>query len=264
MQLTMYQIDAFSEQVFRGNPAAVVPLEHWLPDATLQAIAEENQLPETAFFVAEEDGYRLRWFAPAAEVDLCGHATLATAYVMFEHMGFAEPEIRFHTRSGLLAVKRSGEGLSMVFPAMRPQPCEPPPALVVGLSPVGRKPIATLSAMDYIAVFETEEEVRALTPNLTQLGTLDLRGVIATAPGKKADFVSRFFAPHVGIPEDPVTGSAHSQLAPYWGVRLKKNLMRAEQVSARGGALTCEVVGEQVELTGRAAHYMTATITVPE
>jgi len=259
----MYQIDAFTDQVFRGNPAAVCPLDAWLPDHLLLSIAEENNLSETAFFVPEADGFRLRWFAPAAEVKLCGHATLASAHVLFEYMGYNQPEIRFHTRSGLLTVTRSEDGLSMVFPADEPEPCEAPPALVVGLSRLGRKPSATLAAMDYIAVYESEEEVRSLMPDLAQLSALDLRGVIATAPGRGVDFVSRFFAPKFRIPEDPVTGSAHCQLVPYWAARLGRSTLTARQLSARGGYLRCELLGAQVVLTGKAAHYATATLTVP-
>jgi len=264
MQLKMFQIDAFAERVFAGNPAAICPLEAWLPDALLQAISAENNLSETAYFVPEDDGFRLRWFTPTKEVDLCGHATLASAFVLFEHLGYAEQEIRFHTRSGVLAVSRSGDGMSMVFPAVKTAPCDPPPALVVGLSRVGRRPVATLAGRNYIAVFENEDDVRALQPDFVQLSTLDLHAVIATAPGRRADFVSRFFAPKFGIPEDPVTGSAHCELTPYWAARLEKTTLRAEQVSERGGVLGCELRGDKVVLTGRAAHYMTATITVPE
>ncbi len=261
MKLTMYQVDAFAEQVFRGNPAAVCPLEAWLSDSLLQSIAEENNLSETAFFVPAADGFALRWFTPVHEVDLCGHATLASAFVLYEHLGFAQPEIRFHTRSGVLTVSRAGDTFRMTFPAAVPQPCEAPAALVQGL---GRAPIATLSAFDYIAVYPTEEDVLAIEPDLAQLKLLGLRGVIVTAPGRSADFVSRFFAPKGGIAEDPVTGSAHCELAPYWGERLNRTVLRAEQLSPRGGTLTCELQGEQVVLVGRATHYMTATITIPD
>jgi len=260
MTLTMYQIDAFTERVFSGNPAAVCPLSAWLPDHLLQAIAEENNLSETAFFVPEGDGFRLRWFTPKTEVDLCGHATLASAFVLFEHLGYALTEIRFHTRSGMLVVSRSGDGLSMVFPAVLAKPCGAPAALVDGL---GRTPSAVLGAINYIAVYETEEEIRAIKPDFVQLSALDLHAVIATAPGHSVDFVSRFFAPKFGIPEDPVTGSSHCELTPYWSARLGKTSLQARQLSARGGALQCELRGEHVVLTGRAVHYMTATITVP-
>ncbi len=261
MKLTMYQVDAFAEQVFAGTPAAVCPLEAWLPDSRLQAIAEENNLSETAFFVPAAGGYALRWFTPVHEVNLCGHATLASAFVLYEHLGFARPEIRFHTRSGVLVVSREGDTFRMTFPASMPQACEAPAALVQGL---GRAPVATLSAFDYIAVYPSQEDVLAIEPDLAQLRLLDLRGVIVTAPGRSADFVSRFFAPKSGIAEDPVTGSAHCELAPYWGERLKLSVLRAQQLSQRGGALVCELQGGQVILIGKAVHYMTATITVPD
>jgi PhzF family phenazine biosynthesis protein len=265
MQLTMYQVDAFAEHVFKGNPAAVCSLERWLPDTLLLAIAEENNLAETAFFVPMPDqpqaAFHLRWFTPVNEVDLCGHATLASAFVLFEHLGYAEPEIRFHTRSGVLVVSRLANTLRMIFPAAMPQPCATPAALVAGL---GLMPRATLAAFDYVAVFDTQEEILSIDPDHFQLKLLDRRGVVATAPGQTADFVSRFFSPKDGIPEDPVTGSAHCELAPYWGERLNRTVLRAEQLSKRGGTLVCELVGDTVVLAGRAAHYMTATITIPD
>ncbi len=261
----MYQVDAFAEQVFRGNPAAVCPLPAWLPANLMLAIAEENNLAETAFFVPlsdqPADGFELRWFTPVAEVDLCGHATLASASVLYEHLGFTQPEIRFHTRSGLLVVSRQADKFQMSFPASIPQPCEPPPALIAGL---GRAPIETHAAFDYVAVYETEEEILALQPDLGQLKMLDLRGVVATAPGRTVDFVSRFFSPNYGIPEDPVTGSTHCELAPYWGQRLNRTRLEARQLSSRGGALACEWKGDQVVLTGKASFYMTAEIVIPD
>ena len=261
MKLTIYQVDAFAEQIFAGNPAAVCPLEAWLPDSLLQAIATENNLSETAFFAPADDGFELRWFTPVHEVDLCGHATLASAFVLYEHLGFARPEICFHTRSGLLIVGRQGDAFRMTFPAVMPQPCQAPAALLEGL---GKTPVATLSAFDYLAVYATEEDVLAIEPDLSHLKRLGLRGVIVTAPGRNADFVSRFFAPKGGIAEDPVTGSAHCELAPYWGERLNLTVLRAQQLSRRGGQLTCELHGERVVLVGKAVHYMTAEITIPE
>jgi PhzF family phenazine biosynthesis protein len=261
MKLTMYQIDAFTDRVFAGNPAAVCPLASWLPDATLQAIAEENNLAETAYFVPEADGYRLRWFTPAAEVDLCGHATLASAFVLYEHLGYAQPEIRFHTRSGVLVVeKAAASGFSMTFPATMPVECATPPMLAEAL---GRAPQKTLTAFDYIAVYATEEEVRDLKPDFGKLQTLDLRGVVVTAPGRTADFVSRFFAPRLSINEDPVTGSSHTELTPYWSAELGRTTLKAQQLSPRGGSMTCELKGERVVLTGQAVHYMTAEIIIP-
>ncbi len=261
MTLTMYQIDAFSERVFTGNPAAVCPLFAWLSDDLLQSIAAEHNLSDTAFFVPEGNGFRLRWFTPAGEVDLCGHATLASAFVLFEHLGYAQQKIEFYTRSGTLVVSRSGDGLSMIFPAVVAMPCEAPAALVAGL---GLKPSAVLEARNYMAVYEAEEEIRALKPNFVQLSSLDLHAVIATSPGRNVDFVSRFFAPKFGVPEDPVTGSSHCELTPYWSARLGKTSLQAKQLSARGGTLYCELQGAQVILTGRATHYMTATINIPE
>jgi predicted PhzF superfamily epimerase YddE/YHI9 len=257
----MYQIDAFTDRIFAGNPAAVCPLEHWLPDAVLQAIAVENNLADTAFFVKEGPDYRLRWFTPVAEVDLCGHATLASADVIFRQLGFVGGSVRFLTRSGVLEVARRDGGYAMDLPATAPVECELSPALVKGL---GGVPLGALKAFDYIAVYATEQEVRALNPNFARLADLDLRGVVATAPGIEADFVSRFFAPKLGLNEDPVTGSAHCELAPYWGHRLGKTSMRADQVSSRGGTMGCELRGERVTLSGRAAHYMTAEIYIPE
>ncbi|MCK7502555.1 MAG: PhzF family phenazine biosynthesis protein [Comamonadaceae bacterium] len=258
-RLKQYQIDAFATRVFEGNPAAVIPLDAWLDDSVLQAIAEENNLSETAFFVPSARGFHLRWFTPVAEVDLCGHATLATAHVLFEMLGYRQPAITFETRSGKLVVERQGTSLVMDFPASSPQPCATPDALVAGL---GCRPVETLAAADYFCVFETEESIRALTPNFGKLGELDLRGVIVTAPGRDVDFVSRFFAPKLGIPEDPVTGSAHCELAPYWAARLGKNRLSARQVSKRGGEILCEVEGDRVKLAGRAVTFMEAEIEI--
>ncbi len=257
MKLRQYQIDAFARQVFQGNPAAVCPLEQWLDDALLQASAEENNLSETAFFVSIPQGYHLRWFTPVAEVDLCGHATLAAAHVLFEHLGHPGEMILFDTRSGPLTVSRRGDRLEMDFPARTPQPCPIPAALVEGL---GQRPIEVLAADDYLAVFADEATVSALRPDFARLAKLDLRGVCATAPGRDADFVSRFFAPKFGIPEDPVTGSAHCELAPYWAARLGKTAFHARQRSQRGGDLYCRLNGDRVLLSGHAVTFMTAEI----
>lgn len=211
MKIKQYQVDAFSAKVFGGNPAAVVPLQSWLPDSLLQAIAEENNLSETAFLVPAGLQYELRWFTPLAEVDLCGHATLATAHVLFAHEGVSSPSVSFHTRSGELVVKRLGSGLEMNFPSREPSPCEPPVPLLQAL---GEHPMETLAADDYIVVYESEDTVRRIAPDMALLCQLGLRGVAITAPGSGFDFVSRFFAPKLGVPEDPVTGSAHCSLAP--------------------------------------------------
>lgn len=259
MKIKQYQVDAFATRVFEGNPAAVCPLDNWLDDGLLQAIAEENNLSETAFFVPNAKGFDLRWFTPVKEIDLCGHATLATAHVIFEILGYAEPAITFGTRSGDLIVKKQGSLLQMDFPARPPISCELSETLVQG---IGVRPVEVLAADDYIAVLESEAAVRAITPNHALLNQLDLRGVIVTAPGFDADFVSRFFAPKFGVPEDPVTGSAHCELAPYWAGKLGKNTLSAKQVSKRGGTLACEVLGNRVLLTGRAVTFMEAEIAI--
>lgn len=258
MKLKQYQVDAFATRAFEGNPAAVCPLDSWLDDNVLQAIAEENNLSETAFFVPSERGYQLRWFTPVKEVDLCGHATLAAAHVLFDRLDYAQPVITFETRSGDLFVKRNGQQLEMDFPASTLMPCAVPGILVEAL---GQHPVEVLAAEDYVAVFDSEATIRAITPNLALLGQLDLRGVIVTAPGATVDFVSRMFAPKYGIPEDPVTGSAHCELAPYWAAKFGKTRLEARQVSRRGGSLTCEVNANRVTLSGRAVTFMEAEIT---
>lgn len=257
MKIKQYQVDAFATRAFEGNPAAVCPLESWLKDDVLQAIAEENNLSETAFFVPTESAFSLRWFTPDKEVDLCGHATLATAHVIFEILGYTEPTIIFETRSGNLCVEKDGNQLKMDFPALPPTPCEISESLVKA---IGVRPTEVLAADDYVAVFDSEATVRAITPNHTLLGQLDLRGVIVTAPGTDVDFVSRFFAPKIGIPEDPVTGAAHCKLAPYWAVKVGKSTLTAKQVSKRGGSLTCEVKADRVILYGSAVTFMEAEI----
>jgi PhzF family phenazine biosynthesis protein len=257
MKIKQYQVDAFATRAFEGNPAAVCPLESWLEDGLLQAIAEENNLSETAFFVPSEKGFELRWFTPIKEVDLCGHATLAAAHVIFETLGYAKQVITFETRSGDLFVERKGKRLEMDFPASPPTPCELRGILAEGL---GKHPIEILAADDYLAVFDDEATIRAITPNQALLSQLDLRGVIVTAPGSDVDFVSRFFAPKFGIPEDPVTGSAHCALAPYWARKLGKSLLSAKQLSRRGGDLICEVKTNRVLLSGYAVTFMEAEI----
>ena len=258
MKIKQYQVDAFATRVFEGNPAVVCPLESWLDDSLLQAIAEENNLSETAFFVPSDKGYELRWFTPIKEVDLCGHATLATAHVIFEILGHSKQVIIFETRSGELLVKKKGNMIEMDFPVCPPSSCEIPESLAKGL---GQRPIEVLAANDYLAVFDSEATIRAITPNHAMLGQLDLGGVIITAPGTDVDFVSRFFAPKFGIPEDPVTGAAHCQLAPYWANKLGKNTLSAKQVSKRGGNIICEVKADRVVLSGCAVTFMEANIT---
>lgn len=257
MKIKQYQIDTFATRAFEGNPAAVCPLESWLDDDILQAIAEENNLSETAFFVPSKKGFELRWFTPVKEVDLCGHATLASAHVIFEILGYAKQAITFETRSGDLPVEKNGKLLKMDFPARPPAPCKFPEILVKGL---GQRPVEVLAADDYMAVFDSEATVRSITPDQALLSQLDLRGVIVTARGTDVDFVSRFFAPKFGIPEDPVTGSAHCTLAPYWANKLGKNILSARQVSKRGGNIACEVNSGRVFLSGCAVTFMEAEI----
>jgi PhzF family phenazine biosynthesis protein len=259
VKLTLYQVDAFTSDVFRGNPAAVVPLERWLDDPRMQAIAAENNLAETAFFVREPAGFRIRWFTPEVEVDLCGHATLASAWVYFRRLEPTASAITFASRSGPLTVTREGERLVLDFPALPPEPWVAGPDLFEAL---GGDPKLTLRAMDAMVVYETEDEVRALKPDLVALREVDTRGVIVTAPGRDVDFVSRFFAPRVGVPEDPVTGSAHCMLIPYWAERLGRTKLHARQISKRGGELWCELAGNRVKIAGHGALYLTGTIEV--
>lgn len=261
MKLRQYQVDAFTDRPFHGNPAAVCPLQAWLPDTLMQAIAGENNLSETAFFVPSDRGFALRWFTPIREVDLCGHATLASAHVLFSHLNFQGESIHFQTRSGDLIVRRQDARLVMDFPSCPPRPCTLPEGLAEGL---GRTPLEVLAGDDYLAVFASEAEVRSLLPDHTRLAQLDLRGVCVTAPGDTVDFVSRFFAPKYGIQEDPVTGSAHCQLAPYWSARLGRPALSARQVSGRGGEIGCEVTGQRVLLSGHAVTVMTAEIHLPD
>lgn len=253
----MYWVDAFAQRLFEGNPAVVCPLPHWMNDDILQAIAAENNLSETAFIVPQGDAYHLRWFTPVAEMDLCGHATLATAHVLYAELGETRPALHFDTLSGRLTVTREGQMLAMDFPARPATPCVAPEALLRGL---GATPREVLVAADYMAVFDSEDDVRAIVPNVQALGELDRRGVIVTAPGRSHDFVSRFFAPSVGIAEDPVTGSAHCTLAPYWSERLGKTSLHARQVSKRGGDVRCRIEGSRVVLAGQAVVYMVGEV----
>jgi len=232
-------------------------LEAWLPDETMLGIAAENNLSETAFLVEGEGHYDLRWFTPVTEVDLCGHATLASAHVVFTQLGHTSPVVRFESKSGTLRVAREEQILVLDFPARPGERCDAPAALVEGL---GREPVETYRARDYMAVFGTQAEIEALAPDMALLKEVVSLGVIATAPGDEVDFVSRFFAPTVGIPEDPVTGSAHCTLIPYWSARLGKQVLHARQVSARGGELYCQDAGERVRIGGRAVTYLTGEI----
>jgi PhzF family phenazine biosynthesis protein len=257
MRITMFQIDAFASRLFAGNPAAVCPLEDWLEDWQMQAIAAENNLSETAFFVPRGNKYHLRWFTPAVEVDLCGHATLASAFVILNYLEPSGESVTFDTRSGELTVRRNGELFSMDFPARPPASCEKPALLFEAL---GKEPRELLASRDLMAVYQSEEDVRSMKPDMSLLEKVEHFAVIATAPGKNVDFVSRFFAPRGGIPEDPVTGSAHCTLVPYWSKRLGKTELHALQVSARGGELWCEDRGDRVIISGRAVRYLEGII----
>ena len=261
MHTPLYQIDAFAEGPFTGNPAAVCPLEAWLPDAVMQQIAAENNLSETAFFVPEGEGYRLRWFTPTTEVDLCGHATLASAFVVFRWLKPERSKVTFATQqAGPLTVSRDGELLALDFPARPPAPCPMPEGLAAAL---GRAPTVVLAARDYLAVYETADQIAALTPDFPAIAALDRFAVITTAPGTDGvDFVSRFFAPARGVDEDPVTGSAHCTLIPYWAERLGKTRLQARQLSRRGGALSCAMRGDRVTIAGRALLYLEGIITI--
>ena len=260
--LKIFQIDAFTSKVFGGNPAAVVPLDAWLPDSIMQGIAAENNLAETAFFVPEAGGYGLRWFTPMQEVPLCGHATLASAFVLFTEIAPHLEAIGFHTQSGTLTVTRKGERLQMDFPRHRLTRVEAPPALHAGLKTPPREVHFVSESRNYHAVYDTEAEVRALMPDFAALCRLESLGVVATAPGTDCDFVSRYFAPKLGIPEDPVTGSTHCALAPYWAERLGKTELFARQVSTRGGELFCAVTDQRVLISGQAVTYLRGEIKI--
>ena len=260
MELTLYQIDAFADRPFEGNPAAVCPLDEWLGDDLMQAIAAENNLSETAFFTETKEGYHIRWFTPVTEVDLCGHATLASAYVVFNLLKCPKDQITFTSRSGRLTVTQKGEWLEMDLPTQTPLPCETPQQI---LDAFDVTPAACLKAEDYIVVFDDETSVLNADPNFSLLSQLDLRGVAITAQSDRYDFVTRFFAPKYGINEDPVTGSTFTQLIPYWAERLGKTAFAAKQVSKRGGEVNGTFAEERVIISGKAAKYMVGKIEIP-
>ena len=259
VEITLYQIDAFATKPFEGNPAAVCPLDAWLHDEVMQSIAEENNLSETAFFVPKGNGYHIRWFTPASEVDLCGHATLAAAYVLFNILGYNKDKIEFDSKSGMLAVARDNEFLILDFPAQPPVSCDIPKEIVKAFAIA---PIECLRSKDYVVVFKHELDVELVKPDFWELKKLDLRGVIITAKSDRYDFVARFFAPKYGISEDPVTGSAYTQLAPYWAAKTGSKRFRAKQVSPRGGELTCEIVNGRVFISGKAIKYLEGKIEI--
>lgn len=259
MKLRMWQVDAFTSQPLAGNPAAVVPLESWLPDDHMRRIAAENNLSETAFFVPEPDGWRIRWFTPAIEVELCGHATLASAHVLLNHLRPELDGVTFASRSGPLVVSRQGERLALDLPAYASRRIDTPPLLVEAL---GAEPLETWLGVKMMALFASEAQVRALRPDFAKVNRIEAFGVIATAPGDTSDCASRYFVPQAGVNEDPVTGAAHCQLVPWWAQRLGKRELFARQVSARGGELWCEARGERVTLAGHAVDYLEGVITV--
>ena len=255
MRLRIWQVDAFTGRQFGGNPAAVVPLESWLPDEMLLAIAAENNLSETAYIVPHAGEYQIRWLTPTEEVPLCGHATLASAHVVFHELEPQRSRVVFGSKSGPLTVERAGDKLVMDFPANTLEPAPDSPALVAAL---GRAPRELHSGFQWLALYDSEAEVRALKPDMAGLVATGIHGIIATAPGSDCDFVSRFFAPAAGVPEDPATGSSHTRLTPFWAQKLGKASFFARQVSARGGELWCELLpgGERVRIAGQVAPYL--------
>ncbi len=259
MDLMLYQIDAFTNKVFKGNPAAVCPLDTWLDDQTLQAIAQENNLAETAFFIPNKGSYDLRWFTPTIEIDFCGHATLATAFVLFELLDYTETDIKFNTRVGEFTVSKDNTNFKMDFPSLSLKPYDIDATLITAL---GLTPLEAFIGEDIVVLLQSEQQVMDYQPDFELLKTLPARGVSITAAGLKYDFVSRFFGPKAGINEDPVTGSAHCALAPYWSKKLNKTRLSARQVSARGGDVVCEVGNNRVTLYGQAVKYLQGTICI--
>jgi PhzF family phenazine biosynthesis protein len=261
MRAALFQVDAFTRRRFAGNPAAVMLLDAFPADAIMQAVAAENNLAETAFLVLQGEDYRIRWFTPTVEVPLCGHATLASAAVVMEKLELHRESVVFHSTSGPLPVRRTSTGYVMDFPARSAEPVPAPAALVAAL---GTPPAEVLvNSFNYMALLPSEQTVRELTPDLAAIGRLDRTGVIVTAAGSgEYDFVSRYFAPAKGIPEDPVTGGAHCQLVPYWAGRLRRSEFRAYQASARGGEIVCRLKGERVELEGACVFYMEGTAEI--
>jgi PhzF family phenazine biosynthesis protein len=259
MKLPIYQIDAFTDKVFKGNPAAVCPLESWIPKNLMQKIAMENNLAETAFFVPTSQGFEIKWFTPTVEIDLCGHATLATAHVLFEYLGYKADVIRFESNSGELLVRKEKDLLLLDFPTAQFEEIEAPDELLEALVV---DPEEVFKGFDYMLVLESEEEVMSVQPNFLRLAEIPTRGIIITAQGESVDFVSRFFAPRAGILEDPVTGSSHTLLIPYWAKTLGKNELTARQLSPRQGELFCKYLGNRVEIGGKARTYLVGEIDV--
>ena len=261
MKIPIYQVDAFTNERFKGNPAAVCPLDNWLPAAVMQNIAAENNLAETAFVVAAGENFEIRWFTPTVEVDLCGHATLASAYVLFNELGFSGDQINFIShRSGPLSVTKNGSILALNFPVDTLSELPLKPAFAIGLSQAPRAVFK--GKTDYLFVYDSEAEILALQPDFVALKAHAVRGIIVTAPGETTDFVSRFFGPACGVNEDPVTGSAHTTLTPYWASILGKTELTARQLSQRTGDLTCNLMGDRVEIAGEAVLYLKGEIEV--
>lgn len=260
MKIDLYQVDAFTNAVFKGNPAAVCLLQHWLDDQTLQSVAMENNLSETAFIVPVADGYHIRWFTPTVEVDLCGHATLASAHVIWQYLGETRERIRFESKSGDLAVFKTEAGrYTLDFPSSQPTSMVCPDILKTAL---GVTPLETSIAEDCVVLLESEEAVRHLSPDFSLLSQFVTRGVLVTARGNDCDFVSRCFFPRLGVAEDPVTGSAHCVLVPYWAQKLNKSTFFCKQISARGGELWCELRGQRVEISGQCVLYLRGQIEI--
>jgi PhzF family phenazine biosynthesis protein len=257
MEIKFYQIDAFADEIFKGNPAGVCPLEQWISEDMMLKISDENNLSETAFFVKEDSMFHIRWFTPTTEVELCGHATLASAYVIYNHLGYTGNNVIFKSKSGQLTVTPKNDLLELDFPCQSPSISETPEYLLEGL---GKKPKQILRNADYIVVYQDESDIVSLNPDFNVLSRVETRGICITAPGKDADFVSRFFAPRYGINEDPVTGSAHCELIPYWAKKLGKNKLIAKQLSKRGGILYCELNNDRVLIAGKAKTYLTGKI----
>lgn len=261
LTIPIFQVDAFTDKLFGGNPAAVCPLNEWLPAPTLQKIAAENNLAETAFFIPKGNDFELRWFTPESEVDLCGHATLASAHVIFTQLNYESSIIHFHTlKAGTLTVSKDNDLYTLNFPSRPPKACEAPEGLIEALG--GIKPLEILRSRDYVIVYENEDIIKSLKPDFAKLKQIESLGFVVTALGLNSDFVSRFFAPAVGIDEDPVTGSAHCNLIPYWAFRLGKDKLHACQISARKGELWCELKGDRVLMSGKAVTYLKGEIFV--
>lgn len=262
MRIPFYQVDAFSSRLFKGNPAGVCPLQAWLPKNVMQSIAFENNLAETAFFVLSGDQAEIRWFTPQVEVALCGHATLASAHILFNHLGKNPRSIEFSSTSGPLKVEEREGLIFLNFPTDFSDPAAPPAGLIESL---GKEPLFCYKGKtDYLLIYGDQSDIESLKPNFPELKKIDARGIIVSAKGREVDFVSRFFAPQVGIDEDPVTGSAHTTLIPYWSRELVKQEMTAQQLSSRGGELLVRMKGNRVEIAGKAVTYLEGEIEIPE